>query len=98
MSDSDSPLPKFRKPLPEAKRPVPPSPGGSVSSDYSWPLVADSPVSRLDFARRDAMVSRRNHPLIDDQAKEDRDGASVSASDEHSADDRWVQPPHISQP
>ena len=96
MSDSDSsPLPKFRKPLPEPKRPVPPSPGGSVSSSYSWPLIADSPVSRLDLARHDlahrddALLSRRNHPLIEDQAKEDLDGASVSASDE-SADDRWV--------
>jgi hypothetical protein len=89
MSDSDSsPLPRFRKPLPDPKRPVPPSPGGSVSSSYSWPLVADSPVSRQDLARRDdALLARRNHILLQDQAKEDLDGASVSASDE-SEDDR----------
>ena len=91
MSDSDSsPLPKFRKPLPDPKRPVPPSPGGSVSSNYSWPLIADSPVSRQDLARRDSLVAR--HILLEDQAKEDLDGASVSASDE-SEDDRCSPKP-----
>ena len=86
MSDSDSsPLPKQRKPLPDPKRPVPPSPGGSVSSNPSLPLAADSPVSRQDLVRRDPLPAR--HVLLEDQAKEDKDGASVSASDE-SEDDR----------
>ena len=72
MSDSDSSPPKFRKPLPKPKRPVPPSPGASDSL-------------RQDLARPNSLPAR--HVLLEDQAKEDKDGASVSASDE-SEDDR----------
>jgi len=72
MSDSDSSPPKFRKPLPKPKRPVPPSPGACDSVHQ-------------DLARPNSLPAR--HVLLEDQAKEDKDGASVSASDE-SEDDR----------